>query len=242
MKNPLSGNRKTGSESDQHHDDRSNELHDDRYERGVVGYDDASDDSSHAVGQRESPDRKAVIEHQKEEHGGVKIGSAFFGFLTAVGVGVLLTALASAAGAALGLAAGTDTSAARRASADELSTVGLVGGIVLLVIIFLAYYAGGYVAGRMARFNGIKQGIAVWVWALVIAIAVAVLAAIAGEKYNILSQLNSFPRIPVSEGDLTTGGIIAAVAVVVVSLAGAALGGLAGMRFHRAVDRTGLGR
>jgi hypothetical protein len=46
----------------------------------------------------------------------------------------------------------------------------------------------------------------------------------------------------VSEGSLTTGGIIAAVAAVLVTLAGAILGGLAGMRFHRTVDRTGLGR
>ena len=94
----------------------------------------------------------------------------------------------------------------------------------------------------MARFNGMKQGAAVWVWALVIAIAVAVLGAVAGDKFNILAQLNSFPRIPVSEGSLTTGGIIAAVAAVLVTLAGAILGGLAGMRFHRTVDRTGLGR
>jgi hypothetical protein len=82
----------------------------------------------------------------------------------------------------------------------------------------------------------------VWLWALVIAVIVAVLGAVAGSKYNILAQLNSFPRIPVSEGTLTTGGIIAAIAVVVASLVGALLGGLAGMRFHRRVDRTGLGR
>ena len=49
---------------------------------------------------------------------------------------------------------------------------GLVGGIVLLVILFVAYYCGGYVAGRMARFHGARQGFAVWVWALVIAIVV----------------------------------------------------------------------
>ncbi|MGB3761717.1 MAG: hypothetical protein WA966_00735, partial [Ornithinimicrobium sp.] len=109
-------------------------------------------------------------------------------------------------------------------------------------ILFIAYYCGGYVAARMARFNGIKQGIAVWVWALVIAIAVAILAAVAGSKYNILSQLNAFPRIPINEGTLSTGGIIAAIALVVVSLLGAILGGLAGMNFHRRVDKTGLGK
>ena len=68
------------------------------------------------------------------------------------------------------------------------------------------------------------------------------LGAVAGSKYNVLAQLNSFPRIPVNEGDLTTGGIVAAVAGVAATLGGAILGGLAGMRFHRRVDKTGLGR
>ena len=81
-----------------------------------------------------------------------------------------------------------------------------------------------------------------WVWAVVVAILVAILGAIAGSKYNILAQLNSFPRIPLNEGDLTTGGVIAAVAAVAATLVGAILGGLAGMRFHRKVDQTGLGR
>ena len=94
----------------------------------------------------------------------------------------------------------------------------------------------------MARFDGAKQGIAVWIWALVVAILLAVLGAVAGSKYNVLAQLNSFPRIPVNEGDLTAGGIIAAVAAVAATLVGAILGGLAGMRFHRKVDQTGLGR
>jgi hypothetical protein len=187
--------------------------------------------------------RREVVARQKEEHGGVKIGSAFFGFLTATGVGVLLTALLAAGGTTVGLSNGANAKdAAAAATSSNASTIGIVGGIVLLVILFIAYYCGGYVASRMARFNGIKQGIAVWVWALVIAIVVAVLGAVAGDKFNILAQLNSFPRIPVSEGTLTTGGIIAAVAVVVASLLGAILGGLAGMRFHRKVDRTGLGR
>jgi len=54
----------------------------------------------------------------------------------------------------------------------------------------------------------------------------------------VLSKLNSFPRIPVKAGDLTTGGLIALLAVAVASLLGALLGGLAGMHFHRKVDRA----
>jgi hypothetical protein len=108
--------------------------------------------------------------------------------------------------------------------------------------LFIAYYCGGYVAGRMARFNGAKQGVAVWLWAVVIAIVVAVLGAVAGSKYNVLANLNSFPRIPVNEGTLSAGGIIALLAVALASLVGAILGGLAGMHFHRKVDKAGLGR
>lgn len=131
----------------------------------------------------------------------------------------------------------TSTRAARRSTGQ---TVGLVGAIAFLVILFVAYYCGGYVAGRMARFNGPKQGLAVWLWALAIAIVLAILGAVAGSKYNILAQLNSFPRIPVNEGNLSSSGIIALVAVA--SLIGSLLGGLAGMRFHRKVDQAGLGQ
>lgn len=189
----------------------------------------------------ENVSRRDVVNAEKEQFGGIKVGSAFFGWLTATGTAVLLTALVAAAGSAVGLATGTDVDKATSQATSDPTTVGLVGGIVLLVVLFLAYYCGGYVAGRMARFNGAKQGFAVWVWALLIAIIVAVLGAVAGSKFNVLANLNSFPRIPVGEGDLSTAGIIAAVGVAVTSLLGAIVGGLAGMRFHRRVDKAGLG-
>jgi hypothetical protein len=183
--------------------------------------------------------RETVIAREKEQFGGIKIGSAFFGWLAATGTAVLLTALVAAAGTAVGLATSTDVNeAVNQAAADQ--TVGLAGIIVLLVILFVAYYCGGYVAGRMARFNGAKQGFMVWVWAVIFAVLIALLAMIAGERFNILASLNSFPRIPVNEGQLTTTGIIAAVVVAVVALIGAVVGGLAGMRFHRKVDRAGF--
>lgn len=188
------------------------------------------------------PARESVVAREREEHGGIKIGSCFFGWLTATGMAVLLTALAAAAGAALGLANNTDVDSATDAALNQADTVGIISGIVLLVIIFVSYYCGGYVAGRMARFDGAKQGVGVWLWAIIVAIIVAIVGAVAGAKYNVLQQLNSFPRIPLDEGTITNAGIIALVGVLVASLVGAVLGGLAGMRFHRLVDRTGLGR
>ncbi|CAN5251062.1 hypothetical protein BH09ACT1_BH09ACT1_22240 [soil metagenome] len=186
--------------------------------------------------------RHDVVAKEKEEFGGIKFGSAFFGWLTATGTAVILTALVASAGAAIGLGNGESAKSAGKAAKSNAETVGIVGAIALLVVLLIAYYCGGYVAGRMARFSGAKQGVAVWLWAVVIAIVVAIVVAIAGSRFDILGSLNSFPRIPIGEGALTTGSIVTAILVAIVSLVGAILGGLAGMRFHRKVDRVGLGR
>jgi hypothetical protein len=186
-----------------------------------------------------APDRREVVSREKDVFGGMKFGSCFFGWLTASGTAVLLAAIVTGVGAALGLSRDVE---AAGTSPTQTESVGLVGGIVLLAIIFVSYLAGGYVAGRMARFNGLKQGLGVWLWAVIIAILVALAGMLAGARFDILAQLNSFPRLPLNEGTLTTAGIIVAVGVVAASLIGALLGGLAGMRYHRRVDRAGLGR
>ncbi|MDQ0674780.1 hypothetical protein QFZ36_002341 [Pseudarthrobacter siccitolerans] len=185
-------------------------------------------------------DRQTAVAREKEQFGGIKVGSAFFGWLTATGMAVLLTALVAAAGTAVGLATNTDVNEAVNQAASNSGTVGLVGIIVLLVILFLSYYCGGYVAGRMARFNGVKQGLMVWIWALIVAVLVSILGLVAGQQFNVLANLNSFPRIPINEGQLNTMSIVAAVVVALVALVGAVLGGLAGMRFHRKVDKAGF--
>lgn len=183
--------------------------------------------------------RAAVADRERERFGGMKFGSAFFGWLTAVGVAVILTTLLAATGAALGL--GTLGEQVDEAAADNAATIGIVGIIALAIILFVAYFAGGYVAGRMARFNGVKQGIAVWLWAVVIALVGAAIAAIAGSQYDVLANLNTFPRIPVTEGDLTVAGIITLIVVIAASLGGAILGGKTGTRYHRRVDAAGFG-
>lgn len=193
--------------------------------------------------------RREVVAAQKERFGGIKWGSAFFGWLTATGSAVLLIGLAAALGAVVGFAdpatgAGGLVDQAGRVAQDPgaATGIGVTGAIVVLVVLFVAYYCGGYVAGRMARFNGLRQGLAVWVWAVVIALAVAVLGALAGARFDVLAAINSLPRIPINEGALTTGAVVSAVVAVVASLIGALLGGLAGMRFHRSVDRAGFDR
>jgi hypothetical protein len=180
-------------------------------------------------------ERRAVVARQKAAFGGLKFGSAFFGWLTATGTAVLLVALIAGFGAAIGLSSGNGLP-----RVDDATTVGIGGGIALLVVAFIAYLAGGYVAGRMARFNGLRQGFGVWLWAVIIAVVVALIGLIAGARFDVLARLNGFPRIPLNEGTVTTAGIVTAVALAVVSLVGALLGGLAGMRYHRRIDRAGF--
>mgnify|MGYP006920613136 CR=1 FL=1 len=184
-------------------------------------------------------DRHDLVGRQAEAFGGMKFGSCFFGWLTASGTAVLLGAILTGVGAALGLSQTVETDGTTTAGTES---VGLIGGIVLLAIIFVAYLAGGYVAGRMARFNGLKQGLGVWLWSVIIAIVAAAAGLLAGARFDVLARVNSFPRIPLNEGTLTTGGILVAIGVVAASLIGALLGGLAGMRYHRRVDRAGLAR
>ncbi|MCH6472353.1 hypothetical protein [Sinomonas terrae] len=182
-------------------------------------------------------DEEAIVAEQRRRFGGVKTGSAFFGWLCATGMSVLLTAVLTAAGAGIGIGTQTDPT---KLAGQAAPTVGIIGAVAVAVILFVSYYCGGYVAGRMARFDGVRQGIAVWLWAVVIAIVVALVVVAAGARFNVLSNLNSFPRIPVDEGTLTTGGIIVLIVGALITLIGAILGGAAGMRYHRRIDRTAV--
>jgi len=177
---------------------------------------------------------RRVRARQREEYGGINWGAAFFGWLVAVGVAVLLTGLLAAAGAAIGL-----TESSTEAQSTPPETLSLAGAIALLAVLAIAYYCGGYVAGRMSRFVGARQGIGAWIVGLLITIGAAILAVIAGSEYNVVERAN-LPRLPIGEETLTTGGAIATLAIVLGTLLFAALGGVAGARYHRKVDRAGF--
>lgn len=207
----------------------------DQYERSDSGR--SSVDPAVAGASRASDYRAGGTDHdsvrarEKEAFGGMKFGSAFFGWLTTIGATILLVAIVSAVAAGIGVDTG--------ASSQDLRGVGIGVAIALLLILFIAYFIGGYVAARMARFNGARQGLAVWLWAVVIAIILTIAGLIAGQQTDITSQVN-LPSLPVSSDELTAGGLIGLAIVLVVTLVGAILGGLTGMRFHRRVDRAGF--
>jgi hypothetical protein len=175
---------------------------------------------------------RAVRARQREEFGGVNWGAAFFGWLVAIGLGVLLVGLLAAAGAAVGTTALKD-------AAGTATEIGIGGTIGLLLALAVAYYCGGYVAGRMSRFDGARQGLGAWLLGLIVTVVLAIAGALLGAEYNVLERLD-LPALPTGESELASGGALALVLVIAGTLLAALVGGKAGERYHRKVDRAGF--
>src|SRR4051794_25032338 len=147
---------------------------------------------------------------QHERFGGINWGAAFFGWLSANGLAVLVLAGFSGAGLAIGLTTTSGHLELNQQRAENgalgpipsVDSIGLAGGAALLLVLVVAYFAGGYVAGRMSRFDGARQGFAVWVIGLLAVLLTAGLAVVYGARYNVLARLD-LPRIPVDEGTAT---------------------------------------
>ncbi len=171
--------------------------------------------------------------HARDKFGGLNVGAAFFGWIVATGMAALLVGIVGA----ILVGVGSSIEVAQSEAEREAGTIGLSTSIALLVILALAYLAGGYVAGRMSRFDGARQGVGVWVIGLVTTIIAVALGAIFGSRYNVLDRVN-LPRIPISTEQLTAGAVIAAVVVLAATLLFAVLGGILGHRYHNRVDRA----
>jgi hypothetical protein len=152
--------------------------------------------------------------------------------LVAVGMTLLLSTLATAIGLAVGSSMNLDPRGA------DAAPIGMTGGVVLLAVLALSYFAGGYVAGRLARFDGARNGLLCWL----IGLLATVLAAVAGAwlgtaRADLVADLR-LPVLPGDPGTLTVAGVVALAAVLLVTAVAAALGGRVGEGYHRRVDRA----
>lgn len=172
---------------------------------------------------------------QQELYGRTHVGAALFGLLVAAAVAAVISALV---GLAWVLVSASTVPWLEGAKAIVAANEPVAGAIAGLLVLFIALFCGGYVAGRMARFSGSRQGVAVWIWALAIAVASGTIAAYTGYDATILSSLEQFALQIFIEEMVIVAAIVAATLVLGVSLTGAVLGGAAGMRYHRAVDRV----
>jgi hypothetical protein len=163
---------------------------------------------------------------------GFKFGAAFFGWLIAIAMSVLL--LAAVTAAALGTAEILDYTTGDAKA--EPAAAAITGASVAVLMLCLAFYTGGYVAGRLARFDGGRQGFGVWMFAVVLsALAVGTLFVV-DNQYDLLDDLNK-PDVALSSGTPATGTVVAAAARLVHTLLAAILGGKSGKRYHDKIDR-----
>jgi MFS family permease len=172
-------------------------------------------------------DPYAGIAAAHERFGGVDIPASLVGMLTALSTTLILAGLVGAAVGAVGYQTGLEE------NADDLSISSLIGGVAVL---FVAYLIGGWAAGRIARYDGARNGFAAGIWTLVLAAILAGLGAWIGSEYDVFRNVE-LPQWFESDA-LTTAAIISGIAAIAAMFAGGIIGGLWGERYHRRADRT----
>lgn len=172
----------------------------------------------------------------KARFGGVDLPAAFVGMLAAVSMVLIL-------GGIVGAIAGTQLDYQSALTNVEEATVGAVA--VSLLILIVSFFVGGWAAGRMARFDGVANGILVGVLAIIVGIVLAAITAAIGTEYDLVPNvnLNQFA----TDETLTAAGALGALLALLAILAASALGGQYGERYNEAVDSrltsfSGLGR
>ena len=168
----------------------------------------------------------AVPADVRQRFGGSKVGAAFFGWLVAVGMTVLLSGLVALAVAAW-----------RPDTTSDPTAVGFTSMGTAVAVLAIAYLTGGYVAGRLARFDGARNGLLTWLLGLILTVLAGIAAAVVGANTDLTAGIR-LPAMPVDASTMTVGGAVLLAVTVLVTALAAALGGRVGERFHRRVDRA----
>ena len=163
-----------------------------------------------------------------DRFGGIDIPASLVGMLTALAVLVLLGGLVGAAVGAIGYQTGLSGD-----TVEDISIASLVGGLVVLTV---AYLIGGWTAGRIARYDGARNGLMTGVWTVLLAAVLSGLAAWFGSEYDVLANVE-LPQW-FDRDALTTAALVSGVVAVATMLVAGLLGGLWGTRYHRLVDET----
>src|SRR5215217_6217996 len=172
----------------------------------------------------------------RDMYGGVDWLASFLGFVFAAVVGALFSLIAGLVLAPLGFSLNLG---------GEIGAAVITGMVLVAVLVFLTYFFGGYVAGRLARFDGGRNGAMLLLWTgvtvLVLALINAVLSGFlpegVSENIDNLIQNLLFSTIGGLSG-LGIAGVLIFVGALLVALLGGFLGGRLGSRYHAEIDRT----
>lgn len=170
-------------------------------------------------------------ETERLAYRGFKFGAAFFGWLIMLSMIVLLTAVVTGAGAGASYVLDYTKADARA----QAGTMAITAAALFVLVLSLAFYIGGYVAGRLARFDGARQGFGVWMTSLLLIVIAAGTTAYLNSQDDLISSIDR-PNVPLTNDTLLTGGLITAAAVLMLPLLAALLGGKTGQRYHDKID------
>lgn len=166
-----------------------------------------------------------------ERYGSSDFMASIMGMFTGLGVLVFLSALIAAGAGGIDYQLNVINA---EGTLDEASIVGLV---MAAIVVFVSFVAGGFAAGRMARYNGGINGLGAGLWMILLVAVFAALGAWVGAEYNAFGGAelpNWFAQLDADE--LTTMAIVASAVLVLATLGGGYVGGRIGEVYHTRVD------
>lgn len=177
------------------------------------------------------------VEHYgslQERFGGIDTPAAIAGMFTALGVLAFLSSLFAAG------AAGLPYQLNQLDVDGNLQEFEVVGFVVLLVVVAASFFVGGWVAGRIAVFDGAINGLASAIWMLALLVVFAAAGAFFGAEYNAFAQAELPDWISQVDADeITLGAGIATILTILVMFGAAWLGGAVGDKTRLATEVAG---
>jgi hypothetical protein len=172
----------------------------------------------------------------RDMYGGVDWLASFLGLVFAVVLGAVFSAIAGLVLVPFGFPPDL--------GAGQIGASVITGLALLGILIFLTYFFGGYVAGRLARFDGGRNGAMVLVWTFIVVLILALIAVVfsgflpAGAAEGVGNLVDGVASTVSGLASAGVFGIIAAVAAILIALLGGFLGGRMGSRYHAEIDRA----
>jgi hypothetical protein len=170
-----------------------------------------------------------------ERFGGVDTPSAIAGMFTSLGVLVFLSSL---------LAAWLGDLAYQVNLLDPdgvLQEFEVVAFVVLLVVVFIAFFVGGWAAGRMARIDGGITAVASAMWMLLVIVIFAAVGAFIGSEFNAFGQAGLPDWVSQLDAeDITIGAGLATIGTILIMFVASWMGGRAGETYRRDADRIAV--
>lgn len=169
----------------------------------------------------------------REIYGGVDWLASFIGCVFALLCGGVLLSLA---GLVFSLFLGNLTLDLQQVDPVTISSLVVVG-----LVLFLAFFCGGYVAGRLVRFDGGRNGAVTVGWGLLLVVIFAIFGVFLGGP--IFAPLQEFVQTGIGPtlNTLNQAGLLGigiAVGALLLMVLGGFLGGRLGQSYHTRIDET----